>query len=525
MGKQEGPPFADSQELTPRAGGAALMPKITRRSFLAASTLAGASFTARSWAQVPGANGDLRVAVVGLNGKGKDHVEAYRKLPGVRVVALCDVDAAVLDEITRSTEPSTGPLQRFADVRELVTRRDIDAVSLATPNHQHALQAIWALQAGKDVFVEKPVSHDLWEGQQLVLAAQKYGRVVQAGMQNRSSPAIAEAIAWQRAGHIGKVTAARGFCYKRRESIGKTKGPQPVPASVNYDLWLGPAPRTPLRRTRLHYDWHWQWATGNGDIGNQGNHQLDVARRFLGEAALPPRVRSVGGRLGYSDDGETPNTLLVSYDYPSAPLLFELRGLPAAVERAPSGTRAPATTVGAGVPSSSIMDQYRGLSVGNIIDCEGGYISVPAKDYGSAQAFDRDGRLLREFKGTASHYDNFIRAVRSRRASDLNAPIGEGHLSSSLSHLANISLRIGRAARPGEVQEQLAAQPLLAEAFTRLHDHLRKNEVDLGRTALTLGAALRLDPATQELVGEHASAARRLAKKSYRTPFGLPALG
>jgi len=500
------------------------MAKITRRSFVAASTLAGASFSARSWARVPGANGDVRVAVVGLNGKGKDHVESYRKLSGVRVVALCDVDAAVLDSMAHSLEASAGPVQRFADYRELLTRQDIDAVSIVTPNHQHALQAIWALQAGKDVFVEKPVSHNLWEGQQLVRAAEKYGRIVQAGMQNRSSPAIAEAIAWQRAGHIGKVTAARGFCFKRRESIGKTKGPQPVPATVNYDLWLGPAPRAPLRRARLHYDWHWQWATGNGDIGNQGNHQLDVARRFLGEAALPPRVRSVGGRLGYSDDGETPNTLLVSYDYASAPLIFELRGLPAALEVAPTGAPT-AATVGAGVPSTSVMDQYRFLSVGNIIDCEGGYISVPTRDYSSAQAFDRQGRLLAEFKGGASHYENFIQAVKSRRAADLNAPIGEGHVSSALSHLANISLRIGQSARPGEVQEQLAAQPLLAEAFSRLQDHLRKNEIELERTPLTLGAAVQLDPATQAFLGEHAPAARRLSKHPYRKPFVLPAVG
>jgi predicted dehydrogenase len=499
------------------------MANLNRRSFLAASTLAGASFSARSWAQVPGANGDVRVAVVGLNGKGKDHVESYRKLPGVRVVALCDVDAAVLDKIAGSIEASAGPVQRFADYRELLTRQDIDAVSIATPNHQHALQAIWALQAGKDIFLEKPVSHNLWEGQQLVRAADKYGRIVQAGMQNRSSPAIAEAIAWQRAGHIGKVTAARGLCFKRRESIGKTKGPQPVPATVNYDLWLGPAPRAPLRRARLHYDWHWQWATGNGDIGNQGNHQLDVARRFLGEAALPPRVRSVGGRLGYSDDGETPNTLLVSYEYASAPLIFELRGLPAALEVKPAG--APAAAVGAGVPSTSVMDEYRGLSVGNIIECEGGYISVPSRDYSLAQAFDREGRLLEEFKGSASHYENFIQAVRSRKASDLNAPIGEGHVSSSLSHLANISLRIGQHARARDVQEQFAAQPLQAEAFSRLQDHLRKNEIDLERTPLTLGGALRLDPATQAFLGEHAPAAQRFVKPPYRKPFVLPALG
>jgi predicted dehydrogenase len=505
------------------------MAKITRRSFLAASTLVSASSSARSWAQVPGANGDVRVAVVGLNGKGKDHIESYSKLPGVRVVAVCDVDAAVLDKIAHNIETSAGPVQRFADYRELLTRKDIDAVSIVTPNHQHALQTIWALQAGKDVFVEKPVSHDLWEGQQLVRAAEKYGRIVQAGMQNRSSPAIAQAIAWQRAGHIGKITAARGFCYKRRESIGKTRGPQPVPATVNYDLWLGPAPRTPLRRTRLHYDWHWQWATGNGDIGNQGNHQLDVARRFLGEAALPPRVRSVGGRFGYSDDGETPNTLVVSYEYASAPLIFEVRGLPARLTgaglAAPVPGAPPPAAGSAGAPSTSVMDQYRGLSVGNIIDCEGGYISVPSQDYSSAQAFDREGRLLQEFTGGGSHYANFIQVVRSRKASDLNAPIGEGHISSSLSHLANISLQIGQTARPSEVREQLAAQPLLAEAFSRLHDHLRKNEVDLERTGLSLGAALRLDPATQAFVGEHAAAARRLAKHSYRKPFVLPALG
>jgi hypothetical protein len=233
----------------------------------------------------------------------------------------------------------------------------------------------------------------------------------------------------------------------------------------------------------------------------------------------------VGGRFGYADDGETPNTLLVSYEYASAPLIFELRGLPAALEAAPSTAPPPAAAVGAGVPSNSVMDQYRGLSVGNIIECEGGYISVPAKDYSSAQAFDREGRLLKEFKGSASHYENFIQAVRSRSAAALNAPISEGHVSSALSHLANISLRIGQSARPSEVREQLAAPPLLAEAFTRLHDHLRKNEIDLEHNPLTLGAALRLDPATQAFLGEHAAAARHFVKHSYRKPFVLPAVG
>jgi predicted dehydrogenase len=483
------------------------MAQIKRRSFLASGVLAGAgmSLSARSWANVAGANGDVRVAVVGLSGKGKDHVESFRALPGVRVVALCDVDSAAFARI--STPDGTLQPRTFLDYRELLAQPDIDAVSIVTPNHQHAVQTIWALQAGKDVLVEKPVSHDFSEGQQMVRAVEKYGRIVQSGVQNRSSPAIAEAIAWQRAGHIGKLTAVRGLCFKRRASIGKTKGPQPVPPTVNYDLWLGPAPRAPLRRSKLHYDWHWQWATGDGDIGNQGNHQLDVARRFLGEAGLPRSVRSLGGRFGYVDDGETPNTLLVSYEYASVPLIFEVRGLP--------------TTPA----SSDTMDQYRGLSIGNIIDCEGGYISIPSKDYSSAQAFDREGKLLREFNGSASHFENFIQAVRSRRSSDLSAPITEGHLSSALSHLANISLRLGQTARVRDVQAQLEAQPLAAEAFARMHEHLKQNEVDLVRNPLRQGVALKLDPATQTFVGEHAPAARRLAKAPHRKPFELPDLG
>jgi predicted dehydrogenase len=503
------------------------MTKPTRRTFLATSALAGASASlpARSWAQVPGANGDVRVAVIGLYGKGKDHVESFRALPGVRVVALCDVDSVVLEKAAQATPANAPRPQTFTDLRELLARPDIDAVSIATPNHQHALQAIWALQAGKDVFVEKPVSHDLWEGQQLVKAAEKYGRIVQAGMQNRSSPAIAEAIAWQRQGHIGKLLAARGFCYKRRDSIGKTKGAQPVPPTVNYDLWLGPAPRAQLRRARLHYDWHWQWATGNGDIGNQGNHQLDVARRFLGESALPLRVRSVGGRLGYLDDGETPNTLLVSYEYASAPLIFEVRGLPARPQPGAAPTPGSAAGGTSAEAAAATMDQYRGLSVGNIIDYEGGYISVPAKDYSSAQAFDREGRLLREFKGSASHYQNFIQAVQSRRAADLNAPVLEGHVSSALSHLANISLRIGQRARVSELRAPLGAHPLLAEALSRLQEHLQHNEVDLARTPLHLGAQLQLDPVTQTFQGEHATAARRFAQETHRKPFVLPDLG
>jgi predicted dehydrogenase len=504
------------------------MTPINRRAFLQTGVLASAGWTARSWASVPGANGDIRIAVIGLNGKGKDHVSAFRSIPGVRVVALCDVDRGVLDSNVQAARALGEQPKAFEDYRELLAQKDIDAVSIATPNHQHTLQAVWALAAGKDVFLEKPVSHDLWEGQQLVRAANKYGRIIQAGMQNRSSPPIAQAIAWQRAGHIGKIKVARGLCFKRRESIGKTVGPQPVPKGVNYDLWLGPLPQGPLRRTRLHYDWHWQWATGNGDIGNQGNHQLDVARRFLGQAGLPPRVSSAGGRLGYRDDGETSNTLIVSYDYPGAPLLFELRGLPAKPDAA--GASKPAAPAVANTPGASWsppvgkgqMDQYRGLSVGNVIECEGGYIVVPASNYTSAQAFDTKGKLLRDWTGSASHYANFIDAVKSRRAADLNAPIVEGHVSSALSHLANVSQQLGHSAQGAEVSKALSGDVPLGDAFTRMKEHLLINGIDIDKTPVQLGATLTLDPKTERFTGEQAAVAAQKSRHEYRQPFAVP---
>ncbi len=484
------------------------MTRFNRRTFLAqnAAALAATALSARSYANVPGANGDIRLAVVGVAGKGRDHVTGFEALPGVRVVALCDCDKAALDNAAQIAAKAGAQVKTYIDYRELLAQKDIDAVSIVTPNHQHTLQSIWALQAGKDVFVEKPVSHDLWEGQQLVRAAEKYPRIIQAGTQNRSSPAIAEALAFQREGHIGRVLFARGLCYKRRASIGKSASPQPVPASVNYDLWLGPAPQAPLLRQRFHYDWHWQWATGNGDIGNQGNHQLDVARRFLGEAALPPRVIAIGGRFGYVDDGETPNTLLVLYDYPKAPLIFEVRGLPEKT----------------GVET---MDQQRGLSVGVIVECEGGIIVVPAGDYTSAQAFDRSGKLLRDFKGKGDHYANFIQAAHSRKASELTAPIREGHVSSGLSHLPNISLRSGKDVSLAEARQKLEGPSALAEAFSRMAAHLAANGVDLARTPLRFGSVLTLDPNTERFTGPNAEAATLLARRKGREPFVVPAIG
>ena len=500
------------------------MPHLTRRSFIKTSALAAASvaLSACSTLRVRGVNDDIRVAVVGLNGRGKNHLKSLSELKGVRVVALCDVDSVVLGKAAQALGPG---VRTYTDLRELLASPEIDAITIATPNHWHSLMGIWACQAGKDVYVEKPISHNVWEGRQFVAAAAKYNRVVQAGTQIRSGDGMVEAVAWVRAGNLGKITAARGFCYKRRDSIGRTAGPQPVPANINYDLWTGPAPLVPPHRNGakngpVHYDWHWIWAYGNGDIGNQGIHQMDVARWFLGEAGLPRHTLSVGGRLGYEDDGETPNTQVIIHDYATAPLIFEVRGLPAR-----SGLKV--STAGlsgaeAADAASSTMGKYRGVSIGNVIDCEGGYVVTDS--YFSAQAFDRDGKLLKEFKGADGHMANFIDVVRSRKTSALHGPIGEGHISSALCHVGNISHRLGRSTGGDELREKIKGNAALAEAYGRMTEHLASNQVDVTRTALTLGAPLALDPAKECFTGEGAAAANALLTRSYRAPFVVPPL-
>src|SRR4051812_40432209 len=291
--------------------------KSTRRSFLKTSLAATAtalSWPARSWSQVAGANEDIRIAVIGFRSRGESHVNAFTKMKGVRLVALCDADANVLEGRAKRLEKGSLSVATYTDIRKLLENKNIDAISTATPNHWHSLVSIWAIQAGKDVYVEKPVSHNVFEGRKLVEAARKYNRIVQTGTQGRSSHALREAFAWVKEGHLGKIKVARGLCYKRRPSIGKVNGPQPVPESVDYDLWCGPSPKTPLMRSKLHYDWHWVWATGGGDISNQGIHEMDKSRWGLGKAELSPRILTVGGRFDYVDDGETPNTLFTIHD-------------------------------------------------------------------------------------------------------------------------------------------------------------------------------------------------------------------
>ncbi len=495
----------------PRPSGSNLM---KRRTFIASAATAGASvLTATSWARVPGANSDLRVGVVGLHGIGRRHIGSFAALKGVRVVALCDVDSAVLAKASAQAKSLGQTVRAFEDYRDMLAQKDVDAVCIATPNHQHALQGIWALQAGKDLFLEKPVSHDLWEGKQLLAAEQKFGRVVQANIQSRSSQAIAEALAYVKSGALGKVQLVRGLCYKRRASIGKTQGPQPIPDSINYDLWLGPLAKGPLRRSRLHYDWHWQWATGNGDIANQGNHQMDVGRRFL-EDSWPSRVESVGGRLGYDDDGETHNTVVTVLHYATAPFVFEVRGLPKTVK-------------------TEQMDQLKGISVGNIVECEGGYIVIPARgpnaqdrslpDYALAVAYDLKGRELRRFTGRHNHYANFVSAVKSGKKSDLACPLSAAVTSSALSHLPNMSLRTGTDHPLGWFQRELPTNALYREAVERMNQHLASNGLPKD-AVLRQGASLAINTTTNRFEGKNTAELTTLSKSSYRAPFVIPNL-
>ncbi|MCK6501185.1 MAG: Gfo/Idh/MocA family oxidoreductase [Nitrospira sp.] len=478
--------------------------RYTRRSFLKTSAVATAALSAASWNRVRGANDAVRVAVVGFKGRGGDHIGGFSKQPGVRVAALCDIDTRVLGGQVQKLKDAGNDVKGYKDVREVIAARDVDIISTATPNHWHSLITVWACQANKDVYVEKPVSHNVWEGRKAVEAARKYKRIVQTGTQSRSSQAIREAVAWVRAGNLGKILLSRGLCYKPRQSIGKVDGPQPIPEGVDYDLWCGPAPMSPLMRKNLHYDWHWVFETGNGDLGNQGIHQMDIARWFLGEKELSPVVVSVGGRLGYIDDGNTPNTQIVYHGYEKAPLLFEVRGLPKdKASQAEWGKN---------------MDRFMDGQISVVVHCEGGHVLVP--NYSSAIAFDRTGEEIKRWEGAKDHYQNFIDAVRSRQVDDLNADILEGHLSSALCHTGNISYQLGKRLEPGAAREQLKDFGKVQQAFDRMADHLRRNGVNLKEDQLTVGVGLRMDPSTEKFLGN--ADANKLLTRDYRKPYVVP---
>jgi predicted dehydrogenase len=485
--------------------------KTTRRSFLTRTALAAAavSLPARIHKAAPGSNSDLRVAVVGFNGRGNSHISGYLGLSnlGVRLTALCDIDTNVLAKGVDQMKKRGQEVTTYTDIRKLLESKEVDIISIATPNHWHSLGAIWALEAGKDVYVEKPVSHNVWEGRQLVNAAKKYNKIIQMGVQSRSAYGIQKAVEWAAAGNLGKLQYSRGLCYKRRPSIGNAEKPLEFPENIDRDQWFGPAPIKELKRLKLHYDWHWVWDTGNGDLGNQGIHQMDIARRFIGVDELAPRVFSVGGRVGYKDDGETPNSQFVYQEYEKAPLIFEVRGLPTSAE-------------------AKEMDKYRGASVGVVVQYEGGSIVVP--NYNDAFAYDKDGKEIQKFsapkkgqpgseEAREDHFENFIQGVIARKNERLNGKILDGHLSSALCHTGNISYLLGKKASQNELKEALKGNKEATETLERLFAHLTANKVDPDVEKLTLGAFLKMDPKTEKFIDN--PAADKLLTREYRAPY------
>ncbi len=488
--------------------------KFTRRRFIQLSLAAGsglmavpASAYAKPFSKIISANDTINVAVVGLRGKGSQHIQLFHELAGVRVTALCDVDSDILNREVDIFKARKEKVKTYTDYRKLLEDKDVDAVVIATPNHWHSLMGIWACQAGKDVYVEKPISHNVWEGRKLVEAARKYNRIVQAGIQSRSDPALLEVLDYLQQGDLGKIIVVYGVCYKRRESIGKVAGPQPIPKTVNYDLWSGPAPLVPLKRSRFHYDWHWQWDYGNGDIGNQGVHHMDQARRVLGKNTLLKRVMSIGGRFGYDDDGETANSQVAIFDYDPVPLIFEVQGLPLK-------------------KNSTAMGHLKGVRRGVVVKCEDGYF---AGGSGGGWVYDNKGNKIKQFSssGGERHNENFIDAMRSRNAKDLNGEILEGHISAALSHMANISYRLGQSSSPEVIKEAVKSQqPAALESLERFQDNLSANLIDLTKEDAFLGPWLEIDSNKEKFVdnGDYSISrwANDLLTRQYREPFVVP---
>ena len=420
----------------------------SRRFFLGAVTAAAAT---RVW----GANDKINVAIIGLGGRGTNHLNIYSRLPDARVAGLCDIDQAARERAQATLQKITSgeKAKEFEDMRGAFADPGIDAVSIATPNHWHALATIWACQAGKDVYSEKPACYNIYEGLRMVQVANETKRMVQIGSQHRSTPFKIRAIEALQGGLIGKIYMAKGLCFKRRQSIGH-KEDSPVPPGVNWDLFLGPAPLRPFNELRFKYNWHWFWDTGNGDIGNQGVHEMGICRWGLGDPEWPKSAFASGGKYVYDDDQETPNTQLASYDYGGREIVFEVRGILTGGEGVPvrRGGRGGRGAASGGPPAAGNATPAsipNNVTIGNLFYGSEGWASTD--DMGFQAYKGESSELVMEERpergpgsdGTSLHMENFLAACRSRNVKDLHDPISNAQFSAGLCHLANISYRTG----------------------------------------------------------------------------------
>ena len=419
----------------------------SRRFFLGAVTAAAAT---RVW----GANDKINMALVGVGGRGTNHLDAYSKMTGARVAVICDIDQAARERAQARLVKNTGEKAKdFEDLRQAFADPGVDAVSIATPNHWHALATILACKAGKDVYCEKPACYNIHEGQVMIQVARETKRMVQIGSQHRSTDFKIRAMAAMHQGLIGQIYMAKGLCFKRRASIGHAED-SATPPGVNWDLFLGPAPLRPLNEKRFKYNWHWFWDTGNGDIGNQGVHEIGICRWGLGDPDMPKAAFAMGGKYAYNDDQETPNTLLASYDYGGREIVFEVRGILTGGEGVPLRTR-PRPPANAAQPPSTPAPSNAppqpanpiNVAIGNLFYGSEGWAAMSDQGF---QAFKGESNeLIMEEKPergdtTSAHMKNFLDACRSRNYKELHDGIENAYLSASLCHLANISYRTGR---------------------------------------------------------------------------------
>jgi predicted dehydrogenase len=405
--------------------------------------------------RVLGANDRINLACIGIRSRGASLMTSFAKIPNVRIKTIVDIDENLYADAIKKLDgiQSVAPGTEY-DLRRALDDKDIDAVTIATPNHWHALATIWACQAGKHVYVEKPVSHNIWEGRQMVAAARKYNRLVSAGFHNRSIDSVRRAIQFLHSGKLGKLYLARGLCFKARDSIGRFPDAD-VPAGVHYDTWLGPAPLRPFNQNRFHYNWHWHWDYGNGDIGNQGPHQFDIARWGLNKGEHPVQVQSTGGYFQWDSAQETPNTQIAAFRYADGTILeFEVRGL-------------------------YTNDEDR-IQIGNLFYGTEGWMHLDV-DTKWATYFGRKNEpgpsstttqentdpMNLAGAGGGNHFENFINALRSGKREDLTCEVEEGYRSTVLPHLANIAYRCGRSLTFDGASEQFKRDTQASAMLTR----------------------------------------------------------
>lgn len=492
------------------------MNRMTRRNFLKGSMLGGLALGMPAIVRGGSPNDTVRVAIIGMGdtkavggvgGRGHQLIPHVRAVPGVKITTLCDVDPSFIAREAQAFKDRGENVAARTDLRRVLEDKEIDAVVVAMPNHWHALATVWACQAGKDVYVEKPFSHDIWEGKQAVAAARKYDRMVQVGMQNRSSELVASIAEGVR--NLGPLRYVHALVYRPRMGIGRVTAPTPIPDTIDYDLWCGPARKRPLMRKQLNYEWHWFWDTGNGEMGNNGIHIIDLCRWLMGQEHPAPRALSIGGRFAFKDCGETPNTQIALFDYQPAPLICEIRNV-----------KAPSSPEGIG--------KYRGLQSGMIIDCEGGCF---AGDATGGTFFDKQGKEIKAIKpgyfGDAEalvtrHMANFFAAVRRRKRDELRAESLIGYRSVVCCHMANMSHRLGNLEPAEAIAESIRSSSDLSDAFERCRGYLRDNDVDLRATPATLGSWLAFDAQQERFTGDFAEKANALARRRYRAPYVVP---